>query len=649
MRPAMSIAVASGFALAAYGSADAPFGRRRDVAVEKPGWVRIALDGPTLADASGQAHVRVLDAAGKPVPWRFLDPAKGRIPAKVLSVKKLPESTDQLIIFDLGPTPIRHHACHVLPLRELETRECTLFGSRDGERLTQLASGSIFRLGRDGNLQAPKLTYPPTECRYLCLQWPAGGDPPSFESVAVETTDEPPAAPAAVCDFKVTEAPPVRGCPTFRIEYPPRTFISTQFDVAANDRFAYVLEEPAGSAWTRRTDASVALAGNVTTFSVAAARLVPSGVMRMRLFGGGAKLVAARATHAPRWILFEAPAAGTYTLQTSPPWLPAPDSTHDLALQDAKEPLMDLVFGQGVPLPAPALSRDVGSPYTPARRPTTAAAYKVIAEGAAPGDVVRIEVPTLVLSTQRERGGALGLTAGSDLLPFLRVPEPLPVLLLEAREQAPQPDLDVRGTSRLHLPVPEGIALVDCIEIALPPRAEPRPVTVTLQRSTRPGVERATHVLGQASWDAAAPRDDELVPREGVVRVTIPADKWEGIEFTFKDDDRPPLASVSVSFWRPRHTFLCVWPATPTVELVLAAEGRATRGGELFAAHRHTLLALPARQGRVDIETAVAAEASAEKTRRTWLTAALAVVAGVLLLVLARALRNKPEERRKAQ
>jgi hypothetical protein len=647
MRAPMIAAAAIGLSLAALAGVDAPFGERRSVTVEKPGWVRIALDGHTLARLDELPNWRVFDAAGTPVPARVLAPVRGLVPAQALSSEKNATDTAYVLGFDLGPTPLRHDACNVVPDREVDAQGCTLEGSRDGKEWSPLAAGTIFRIGSGTNLQSAKLSYPASECRYLRLSWPASAGLPKLQSVSVATTSDLP-APRATCELQVTEDAPVRGAPTFRVDCLSQGFETIELDVAARERCAYVFERCFDTGWRKLAAATLATTGDVTTLRVQAPGFPAREQARMRFFGGNTKLLAARGTFEPRWLLFEARVPGAYAFQALPAWLPAPASASELALDQVKEPLLDLALGAPTPLPAPALPNGFGAPYAPSQRMRIIAAYKVLAD-AAPGTIVDIDLHPEVQRRLTDGKTDLGLRAGTSILPCMITRPTLHATLFEARGLAPQPAESPKGESSLSIAAPEDLCIADHIEIALPPRTAPRSVSVALKLTPRPGVEHSTCALGRVAWDDSLTRDNDLIPCEGSLHLTVPRERWESLELTFDNGNLPPVTNVTVTLFRPRAALRCVWPASAGVEVTLVPSEAAVDLRHSLVPQGALLLAMPAKEAHIDITTAVEAESSAEKTRRGWFTAALAVVAGVLVLVLARALKAKPSEAQKTQ
>jgi hypothetical protein len=163
-----------GAALAATaGVEEADFRWERTVQASGGGLVRFAADGPLFAHARpGLADLRVVDATGRQVPWRWLpDPA----PRALKEVELLNAGVREKAfvgLLDLGPSrAVRNRAELVLPnLRDDYVGRVTVFGSDDRRAFTRLSTTTVFDLRGAAPAASTTLVFPPTDHRFLRLR-----------------------------------------------------------------------------------------------------------------------------------------------------------------------------------------------------------------------------------------------------------------------------------------------------------------------------------------------------------------------------------------------------------------------------------------------------------------------------------------------
>ncbi len=202
---------------AAYQHALEVFRYTRAVTPERAGWVRVALDAHALGHGLPGDGWWVFGPDGEAVPHAVLRPRSGEVPARTLTVEEGAEGWG--IVFDLGPTPLRHRRLEVLPAEPVAARGCRLEGSRDGRSWEYLAEGDLFRLGERQDLVRSFLEYPATEVRYLRLTWPRDAGFPEFQRAFVEVLDEPPEGPVTA-ELAVTRVDSSEGRASYRLELP---------------------------------------------------------------------------------------------------------------------------------------------------------------------------------------------------------------------------------------------------------------------------------------------------------------------------------------------------------------------------------------------------------------------------------------------
>jgi hypothetical protein len=144
----------------------------RTVTAPGGGLVTFEPDGTLYARSRIElADLRIVDAAGRQVPWRRLpDPA----PRSVKEVELLNAGRQGRAfvgLLDLGPTRVvRNRAELVIPSDRDYVGRVTVFGSDDRQRFTRLSTTTVFDLRGASAATSTTLVFPPTDHRFLRLR-----------------------------------------------------------------------------------------------------------------------------------------------------------------------------------------------------------------------------------------------------------------------------------------------------------------------------------------------------------------------------------------------------------------------------------------------------------------------------------------------
>jgi hypothetical protein len=202
-------------------------------------------------------------------------------------------------------------------------------------------------------------------------------------------------------------------------------------------------------------------------------------------------------------------------------------------------------------------------------------AWEVSVPEAEPGDLVRLELSSVVYGAAREDLGDLRLSAGGRQIPYFRWSPPEPAFA--AGDPGLQPSESERpGESRAVVSLPsEGLPLTQLhlSAMAVPLR---RPVTVLY------GEETAT----RSTWECVpAP------PLPCRTRIDLPGTAPRLLTVLLRDGDNPRLSALGVSVWRRRDVLLFVWPELEP-EQEETGSVRLLAGAESLEAPRYDLASL---------------------------------------------------------
>jgi len=592
----------------------------RDLVVERAGTVRVALPAALYPPDSGFAVVGP-DGARVPSHLIVLDAGGGTRPVRVASVA---ESTDGwLVTLDAGSAPPLHQGLR-LPLAVAGLVVVELESSADAREWQPLTTASLFRLGAGDELRGSALAYPATDARYLRLHWPTASRFPRLEGAQIDrvaTAAEEVLLPGkacaaaglrrAVCDLAGLGDRPVE---SLAVTLPAGRGAGWRLSVASRGRWESLGEGVWGP------------------LPQVVARRVPAGgrggPLRLEIYGEGDAPLPLRLAPLllPLALEIQAPTAGSYVLQSAAglartgtlraddegggQWLiPGPPRT--------LPPPTPLPVPDGAALPKMSFSR-----HWPVRVEAT------------PGTAVRLPLPAAVEAAARADLGDLRLARQGRQVPYLVEEMALPERIGNWDVVSLRPRGEGISVGELPLAVSPREPLGELL-LRVPARPLDRTVRV-LRSGVSAGVGQVPDVAtGWYPW-----RCEPMPPLPCELALEPPPSGRGPLRLEIADGDNAPLAELSAELWRPRRELLFPWPGEPVA--LLAGSPRLPSpqydlravAGELRARAPHV-----ARLGR-------AVEGSAETPARwpRWaVLASLGLAAGVLLLLLARALPRMPE------
>lgn len=142
--------------------------------VESPGngLANFAADGPLFAHArTALADLRVVDSAGRQVPWRRLPDPAPQSSKEVELLNAGVQGAAFVGLLDLGPTrAVRNRAELVVASDRDFVGPVTVFGSDDRRSFTRLSTTTVFDLRGASPASSTTLVFPPTDHRFLRLR-----------------------------------------------------------------------------------------------------------------------------------------------------------------------------------------------------------------------------------------------------------------------------------------------------------------------------------------------------------------------------------------------------------------------------------------------------------------------------------------------
>jgi hypothetical protein len=654
----------------------------RLVTADAPGCVRVRLDlpeGAAMLPAGarplypGELHVHAPDGSlVEPTAVRFSP--SGNVTARVSGIEELADGWH--IVLDLGPFPVRHRRLHLELEGSFVASGAELEAGGDLVGWTPLDTSDLFRLGSSDVVSRLAIDYAPSSSRFLRLRWPASAGLPRLEAAHVETSPqgEPPAIESARGGPKVPvawllPAAPGQDLALGTVElpasglrlawlvldrpngsgtsfslwdsvYPPGrrlasfagTSVAGGFGITSDTEGSRAVlhpepdQDPALTAWLLESVVEPDEVG----IAFAASRAVDE---RLTLIWRRTPTTpslpqSVRVGFRPAWIVFEAPAAGTYMVadgmsRTSRGVLDEPMPEALAAAHPCKE-----VESAATLKPAPT-SRQPREPAGPA--PERATRWKLIAPLARPGELVRVHLDDSSLDAV-DSPSSLRVAAAGRLLPSLlrRSASPTPRLpdIAGQREDAARDGWRVRLDGRTG--DVEGFELI--FHEVDPASAE---IELSELVESRPGIPMKRRKIAAAS--APAVRGPlfrlALQPRAFSSRLLeLIVDRREG-------PDAAPSATTardwSLLEWTRAPEIVFVWPVGGGAELVAG-----------FDAEPHPFPSFEADLARERAEPTSAVVVGEMSTPPTilpfdprWLFAvSLAIAAVILLFVLRHAL-----------
>jgi hypothetical protein len=586
------------------------------VAVPRPGLVRV----PWPAEAPADVAVEVRGPAGEEVASRLVSLAAAeRHSARVSRVEAVDGGWELTV--DAGPAPPLHQGLR-LPLSEAGAASLALEASADGATWRPLAAATLFRLGGDAALQHGTVEYPATDARWLRLRWPADAGFPRLSNVELEVV--------AGRDHQLGVDP--AGCTAAgprhtRCVLPPagRPVRALELTLEEGRAAGWRLRRAAAGNWQLLGEGTWTTAAEVPARRIA----VTSGAdapLLLDLWGETAapRVEGLALIAEPLAVELEAGAAGTYRL------LPAVDRA---AAPPQRPAAREAQWLQPSPFSAPAAEPTATTAGAALPDAPFARSWPVEAD-ASPGEAVRLDLPDEVLATAKRGLEDLRLGADGRQVPFLLGTAEAPERVGVWPGLVPGSGAD--GLSELELPLAGQRPLATTLVL----RTAARP----LQRSVR-----LLHVAADTTAVAAAPPPPgpwlpwhcrPLPPLPCEVVLDVPAGA-AGLRVEIADGDDAALPAIEAELWQSRHELRFRWPAAPPT-LLAGSPGLAAPRYELGAVDG----ALLART-HTEAHLGPGGDGPAGPLRRwpRWaLLTALGTAAGMLLLVLARALRSPGDQ-----
>lgn len=643
--PALLALVASALAVSATVSAapgnTAPGSRERPIAVDADGWVLVPLPAEVLVHTLPEERdLRVWDPGGREVPHARVpqpDPSARWEGVAIAAVDVVTKGWTVRI--DTGGGSVSHDALRLDFVRADKMPRVAL-RSGDGEGdWTRLGETTLFRLGTSAALQDTDIAYPPTTDRYLLLDWPRESGAPRMRSVQVHrvVSSGLPVPAGGALSLPIAPAGSLgTGGEAYTLSVPGLRLGPGGIALALADAgtVGYRLLAPAEGAWHVLAAGTFTAVATAPVLTLDLPQAVVAPALRLELHAGGGRvprLTGAWVRFDARVIAFQARGKGAYALSyggvgaAEPAYVPVPfqDEWRELPLTDVGPERL------AQPARLPPSANALGAPLPPL---PVAGTWAVRASGAAPGDVVRLDVG---MSAYDALGSAdpssLRLVASGRQVPYVRHVDPLP----EAAVQAPgvQPSQGPRaGVSAIRLEIPAAHVPLAAVELAAPAEPFRRPVRLAwIEGDWTDPTPTGNHVGDWVCPGFAANPCGLTIP-------IGPSPRRE-LEVRFVDGDDAPLPRVDVTIWRRVDALTFVWPPEAEGGVHLVAVPGAGPPSYDLALVADDLLALPHRSATME-EGSLPGRAGAPVSVDALLTGAVVVAAIAMLAVLARILRR---------
>jgi hypothetical protein len=606
----------------------------REVQVPQAGWVRMPLDGRVIAQAQPGERWNLIGPDGEAVPFKALSPHRGFLDARTLTIDEDPDGWR--ILFDLGPTPVRHRRLQIDLMRQTSAAGCRVEGSHDLENWIFLGEGTLFRLGAGERLHGSALDYSETDLRYLRLWWPKEAGFPEFRGVGVQSLPGPPGDPLTVAVDLRREVNSGSGT-GYRLHLPGpgleiRSLILGGLDVGG-EQIAYRLYQAEWRRWEVLAEgrlkagkqAEIAIGGNTLDRSQ----------LRLELYSadeGDLHIEEAILEVLATWLLFHAEQPGMYTLvYGGEPAAKCRALANDLEIGPLVEIRPD---EEEESLPFPQIPERLVSPVAAEDPGERVREWRVDVRDAAKGDVVRLELPDDVRSAVGSSISQLRLQAEGNEIPYLITTpeEPQAAIVLEGLSPAP---VSGERHHRISLNDARLSPLLSQVEILAGEEQFERPARLLFPLPARPGVEtRPVEIVAQ--WQCGA--SDGIKCRAAIGQ--IPARSTGEMQILIEPEGGSTGDSFTLRGWTARPSLVFVHPGSNDLALVWSRDGQSRVREYPLEKHAATLLAMPWSEAGLDT-----AEARRQRSRRDNLSkgamiAMLVLGAIALLWILARNLRN---------
>jgi len=607
---------------------------RREVQVPHAGWMRMPLDGRVIAQAQPGGRWNLSGPDGETVPFNALSPHRGFLEARTLTIDDDPEGWR--ILFDLGPTPIRHRRLQIDLMRQTSASGCRVEGSHDLEKWIFLGEGTLFRLGAGETLHGSALDYSETDLRYLRLWWPKAAGFPQFRGVGVESLAEPPGDPLTV-PIDIRREALSGGGTGYRLHLPgPGLEIRHLMLMGLEEsgkNISYRLFRAERRRWEVLSEGRFE-AGEQAKIDIGGGALDRSR-LRMELYSDDEDdldieeaLLEAPAT----WLLFHATQPGRYALVYGGE--PAAKS-RSLAKDLEIGALTEVRPGdEEESLPLSEIPERLVSPITPKEPVEPVTVWRVDARHAALGDVVRLELPDEVRRDVGHSINQLSLqTAGKEVPYLITTPEePEAVIILEDLSPAP---VDGERYHRISVNDARLSPLLSQVELLAGEERLQRAARLIFPVPSRPGIEtKPVEIVAQ--WQCGT--SDGIRCRASIGHV--PARSTGEMQILIEPEGGSIGGSFTLRGWTARPTLVFVHPGSDDLELAWDRDRK--RGARSYPLQKYSALLLAMPWSEAGLDTV---EARQQKSRRDFLSkgamiAMLVLGAIALLWILARNLRH---------
>jgi len=480
--------------------------------------------------------------------------------------------------------------------------------SSDSKQWSTLARATLFRLGSVSGLIGAEIRYPETRARYLRLHWPKEAGFPEFKEITTRDLAQSP-PPRTLVEMKpIEQARRVEGCRVFEISARGYSTAaeSLELGLASGERVGVSVLRAEGGDWSSWREAELASSpgARMLTLPIPAPGAVESLMVRVCRNRGVAAALESAALVYESW---------------------------RLVIDGHGVTRARIEYGSRLP-------EEVLVPLTRLDKSYEGPAWPLKAQGAEAGDVVRAGLPGTVLAAVEGRLSRLRLLTAEGLLPFEAYRSGPPAPAGKGFHVERRMSQDRKWLEGLELSL-EGMELQpESVELLLRGVSFEQDAVIEFEEDSRIGVEASRRVLDRQHWSCQY-RD---VPCR--LSFSLPrAIARRKILVSFRQGGVPAGARSQVLVWRSGREIAFVWPgAGKAPRLVAVPVAASLPVAPAPPGFRDWVRTSKALEGEV---SGVAAPSGKEPTAFAgWmLYLSLAAAAGVLVLVIFRALRKREE------
>lgn len=607
----------------------ADFRWSQPIAIDRPGWQRVGLGARLMGAGPIRSHLTVTDPDGRALPYRLLGSPRGFVTAHALSVDDSGEGF--VVIFDLGPAPLRHQRFELESVRNLAARGCRLDGSDDLETWSPLTQGDLFRIGARSSLMRSALDYAPTTLRYLRLHWPRTAGLPEFRQAGVEAGDPAPGDPQEI-PLDIERLAETTLGTRYRLTLPGAHLPIRRLRVSGELGTAWRLFAPDSRTFSLLGTGVTRGAAELTVDDLT----IAGGTDRLRLDLLGAAGTPRRLDRAfvdvsPLWIVFHAARTGDYTLlgghRGDAGFTPGDDI-------DARSigPVVERVPSEARAIAARPFSSRWAEPIPPPQSLTLAALWPLHTQ-ARPGDVTSLSLPPELMRDIEGRVEALRLIAGDRELPFIVWTAPEPELVVDTGPMR-VPIVPGEAESRLSIARDELLPRPTLLELWANDAPADRSLRMRFPREARPGVDAPA----VEAWGRFSCLDADPAPCRAEVGIAPAAE--DRYELILEDVERSGPTEVALLAWRPSLTLLFVWPEGEA-PLLARLQDRGQPVVYRLQQEARALSEAPRQPAQIRMDERRTGDDRRQRLLKVAFYASLAIAAGLVLYLLVSALRTK--------